>query len=64
VDTIDHINIKCRLNSNEDHIWHTPHSQLNLIVDLLYNFYITWGKRQDDIDQNIERLNKEYQHTK
>jgi hypothetical protein len=28
---------------------------------LIYNFYISWGKRQDILDQKFEGLFKEYQ---
>ena len=42
-------------------MWHTSHSQLNTVVDLIYNFYISWGKRQDNLDQKFESLFKEYQ---
>jgi hypothetical protein len=31
------------------------------VVDLIYIFYISWGKRQDILDQKIEGLFKEYQ---
>ena len=44
-----------------DHTWHTNHSQLNIIVDLIYNFVITWGKRQEEVDLKLESLRKEYQ---
>jgi hypothetical protein len=53
VNTSDHINIRCRINTTEDHTWHTSHSQLNLIVDLIHNWYITWGKRQDKLHQKF-----------
>ena len=43
--------------------WHTSHNQLNLIVNLINNSYISWGKRQDELDQKFETLNKEYQRT-
>jgi len=36
------------------------HGQLNLLVDLIQIFYITWGKRQDDFDIKLERLYKEH----
>jgi len=62
VKTKDNINIKCRINSSEEHIWHTSHGQFNLIVDLIHNFYISWGKRQDDLELKFERLQKEYKH--
>ena len=55
------INIKCRINPSEDHSWHTANSQLNLIVDLIYNFFISWGRRQDDINIKVESLYKEHQ---
>ena len=38
VSTKENINIRCRINSSEEHIWHTSHSQINLIVDLIHNF--------------------------
>lgn len=60
VNTKDNINIRCRINPSEDHSWHTSQSQLNLLVDLLYNFYITWGKRQDDLELKLEKLHKEH----
>jgi hypothetical protein len=28
---------------------------------LIYNFFISWGKRQDNLDQKFESLFKEYQ---
>lgn len=28
---------------------------------MIYNFYISWGKRQDNLDQKFESLSKEYQ---
>lgn len=31
-----------------------------MVVDLIYNFYITWGKRQDSLNQKFEALNKEH----
>jgi hypothetical protein len=55
--------ITCRINTTEGYSWHTSHNQLNLIVDLIHNSYITWEKRQDELDQKFERLNKEYQQT-
>ena len=55
------INIKCRINPSEDHSWHTANSQLNLIVDLIYNSFISWGRRQDDINIKVESLHKEHQ---
>lgn len=60
IDTKDNINIKCRINPSEDHSCHTQHSQLNLIVDLLYNFYLIWGKRQDELEIKLEKLYKEH----
>jgi len=59
--TKENINIKCRINPSEDHNWHTSNSQLNLIVDLIYNFFVTWGRRQDDINFKVESLHKEHQ---
>ena len=38
----ENINIRCRFNSSEEHIWHSSHSQLNLLVDLVHNLYITF----------------------
>jgi len=61
INTKENINIRCRINPSEEHIWHTPHSQLNIVVDLIYNFYISWGKRQDILDQKFENIFKEYQ---
>ena len=57
----ENINIKCRINPLEEHTWHTSHSQLNIVVDLIYNFFISWGKRQDNLDQKFESLFREYQ---
>ena len=62
VNTKENINIRCRLNSSEEHTWHTSHGQINLIVDLIYNFYISWGKRQDDLELKFDRLQKEHKH--
>ena len=56
------MNIRCRINSSEEHTWHTSHGQINLIVDLIHNFYISWGKRQDDLELKFERLQKEHKH--
>ena len=61
IKTKDNIDLRCRINSSEEHIWHTSHSQLNIVVDLIYNLYISWGKRQDILDQKFEGLFKEYQ---
>jgi len=58
--TKENINIRCRLNSSEEHTWHTSHGQINLIVDLIHNFYISWGKRQDDLELKFDRLQKEH----
>ena len=60
ISTKENINIRCRFNSSEEHTWHSSHSQLNLLVDLVHNLYITWGKRQDDLDIKLERLYKEH----
>jgi len=60
VTTKENINIRCRLNSSKEHIWHTSHGQINLIVDLIHNFYISWGKRQDDLELKFDRLQKEH----
>ena len=62
VNTKENINIRCRLNSSEEHTWHTSHRQINLIVDLIHNFYISWGKRQDDLELKFDRLQKEHKH--
>ena len=62
VNTKENINIRCRLNSSEEHTWHISHGQINLIVDLIYNFYISWGKRQDDLELKFDRLQKEHKH--
>ena len=62
VSTKENINIRCRINSSEEHTWHTSHGQINLIVDLIHNFYISWGKRQDDLELKFERLQKEHKH--
>ena len=61
IKTKDHTNIRCRINPSEEHTWHTTHSQLNIIVDLIYNSFISWGKRQDILDQKFESLFREYQ---
>ena len=60
INTKENINIRCRFNSSEEHIWHSSHSQLNLLVDLVHNLYITWGKRQEDLEVKFERLYKEH----
>jgi hypothetical protein len=60
INTKEDINIRCRLNSSEEHSWHSSNSQLNLIVDLIHNFYIHWVKRQDDIEIKFENLYKEH----
>jgi len=62
ITTKENINIRCRLNSSEEHTWHTSHGQINLIVDLIHNFYISWGKRQDDLELKFDRLQKEHKH--
>ena len=62
VNTKENINIRCRLNSSEEHTWHPSHGQINLIVDLIHNFYISWGKRQDDLELKFDRLQKEHKH--
>ena len=62
VTTKENINIRCRLNSSEEHTWHTSHGQINLIVDLIHNFYISWGKRQDDLELTFDKLQKEHKH--
>jgi hypothetical protein len=61
IKTKENIDIRCRINPSEEHTWHTAHSQLNIVVDLVYNFFLTWGKRQDILDQKLENLFKEYQ---
>ena len=62
VNTKENINIRCRLNSSEEHTWHISHGQINLIVDLIHNFYISWGKRQDHLELIFDRLQKEHRH--
>ena len=62
INTKENINIRCRINSSEEHTWHTSHGQINLIVDLIHNFYISWGRRQDDLELKFERLHKEHKH--
>ena len=62
VNTKENINIRCRLNRSEEHTWHTSHGQINLIVDLIHNFYISWGKRQDDLELKFDRQQKEHKH--
>ena len=64
VKTKDNLNIRCRINSSEEHIWHTSHGQVNLLVDLIHNFYITWGKRQDDLELKFESLQREHKQLK
>lgn len=59
ITTKDNLNIRCRLNHIEDHSWHSNNSQLNLIVDLIYNFYINWDKKQEDLERRFEDLFKE-----
>ena len=61
IKTKENIDIRCRINPSEEHTWHTTHSQLNIVVDLIYNFFISWGKRQEHLDQKFESLFKEYQ---
>ena len=61
IKTKDNIDIRCRINHSEEHTWHTTQSQLNIIVDLIYNSFISWGKRQDILDQKFESLFREYQ---
>ena len=61
IKTIDNIDIRCRINFSEEHTWHTTNSQLNLVVDLIYNLLISWGKRQDILDQKFANLFQEYQ---
>lgn len=60
MNTKENINIRCRISPSEDHTWHSNHSQLNIIVDLIYNFLITWGKRQEELDLKLESFRKEY----
>ena len=62
VNTKENINIRCRLNSSEEHTWHTSHGQINLIVDLIHNFYISWGKRQGELELKFDKLQKEHKH--
>jgi arginine decarboxylase-like protein len=56
INTKENIKIRCRLNSTEDHSWHSSNSQLNLIIDLIQKNYINWGKRQDDLELKFENL--------
>ena len=58
----ENINIRCRLNSSEEYTWHTSHGQINLIVDLIHNFYTSWEKRQDDLELKFDRQQKEHKH--
>ena len=60
--TKENINIRCRLNSSEEYTWHTSHGQINLIVDLIHNFYTSWEKRQDDLELKFDRWQKEHKH--
>jgi hypothetical protein len=55
-----YIYIRCRLNSLEEHSWHSSNSELNLIIDLIQIFYINWGKRQDNLKIKFENLYKEH----
>lgn len=61
IHTKENIEIRCRVNPSEEHIWHSTHSQLNTVVDLVYNFFISWGKRQDNLDKKFDNIFKEYQ---
>ena len=61
IKTKENIDIRCRINPSEEHTWHTTHSQLNIVVDLIYNFFISWRKRQEHLYQKFESLFKEYQ---
>lgn len=56
----ENINIRCKFNSSEEHIWHSSQGQLNLLVDLIHNFYITWGKRQEELDIKLDKIYKEH----
>jgi predicted nucleic acid-binding Zn-ribbon protein len=60
INTKENINIRCRVNSLEEHSWHSSNSQLNLIANLIQNFYISWGKRQDDLELKFKNLYKEH----
>ena len=60
IKTTDDIDIRCRINSSEEHTWHTTNSQLNLVVNLIFNLLISWGKRQDILDQKFANLFQEY----
>lgn len=60
INTKENINIRCKFNSSEEHIWHSSQGQLNLLVDLIHNFYITWGKRQDELDIKLDKLYKDH----
>lgn len=43
VNTKENINIRCRINSSEEHTWYTSHGQINLIVDSIHNFLYILG---------------------
>ena len=60
INTKENINIRCRLNSPEEHTWHSSQGQLNLLVNLIHNLYITWGKRQDELDIKLDKLYKNH----
>ena len=60
INTKENINLRCRLNSSEEHTWHSSQGQLNLLVDLIHNLYITWGKRQDELDIKFDKLYKDH----
>jgi hypothetical protein len=60
INTKENINIRCRLNSLEEHSCHSSNSQLNLIINLIHNFYINWRKRQDNLELKFKNLYKEH----
>jgi hypothetical protein len=64
IKTKENKNIKYIINSSEEHIWHALHGQINLLIDLIHNFYISWGKRQDDLELKFESLQKEHKQLK
>ena len=61
ISTKENISIRCRINPSKEHTWLTFNSKLNLILDLIHNFCISWGKRKDNLDQKIEILLREHQ---
>ena len=53
INTKENIDIRCRINPAVEHTWHTSHHQLNNVEDLIYNFIISWIKRQDILDNKF-----------